>query len=161
MSRRRSSYSRAAARRRREATLRRKRWQRISTLVVLLLAAVAIFLAVATYRPTASAPDGLLPRDVPVAQAYELYQQGVFLLDVRTPSEWQAGHVPGAVLVPLDELPARLGELPRGEPILVICRSGNRSQAGRDILLQAGFENVGSVDGGISAWMGQGYPIEP
>jgi rhodanese-related sulfurtransferase len=74
------------------------------------------------------------------AEAYDLYQQDVFLLDVRTQEEWDSQHVPGATLIPLDQLESRLDELPQDQEIVVMCRSGNRSQTGQDILLNAGFE---------------------
>jgi rhodanese-related sulfurtransferase len=83
------------------------------------------------------------------------------VLDVRTQQEWDDFHIPGTTLIPLDQLESRVSELPADEEIVVICRSGNRSQVGRDILLQAGFESVTSVDGGVTAWQSRGYPIEP
>lgn len=98
---------------------------------------------------------------VSVEQAYQMYQSGAFVLDVRTPEEWDEYHVPNTTLIPLDQLPARLGEVPRDRPIVVVCRSGNRSQEGRDILLNAGFEGVVSMSGGLSEWRASGYPVEP
>lgn len=102
-----------------------------------------------------------LPDEISVQQAYELYEDGAFVLDVRTQEEWDDFHAPNTVLIPLDQLPNRVDELPKDEAILVVCRSGNRSQAGRDILRQAGFENVASVNGGLTDWRASGYPIEP
>ncbi len=93
-----------------------------------------------------------------VQDAVELRDQGAFILDVRQPEEWNELHVPGATLIPLDQLPQRVNEVPKDKEIVVICRSGNRSQAGRDILLQAGYEKVTSVSGGILAWRNAGYP---
>ena len=60
-------------------------------------------------------------------------------MDVRTQEEWNEFHAPNTTLIPLDELASRVNELPKDQPIVVVCRSGNRSQTGRDILLQAGF----------------------
>lgn len=101
-----------------------------------------------------------LPAEITVQEAYQHYQTGeYFLLDVRTPQEWNEVHVPGAVLIPLDELPQRLDEVPRNRPVMVICRSGNRSAVGRDILKEAGFAQVTSIAGGIRAWMAAGYPV--
>jgi len=101
-----------------------------------------------------------LPAEISADQAYQKYQQGAFLLDVRTVEEWNEYHVPNTTLIPLDQLPARLNELPRDREIVVICRSGNRSQQGRDILLQAGFSQVTSMAGGLKQWSALGYPIE-
>ncbi len=98
-----------------------------------------------------------LPAEVSVKQAAELRDQGVFVLDVREPDEWAQAHIPGATLIPLGELQARVNELPKDQPVLVYCRSGNRSATGRDILKAAGFENVTSMAGGINAWKAAGY----
>ena len=100
-----------------------------------------------------------LAREVSVDEAYQLYQEGVFVLDVRTQEEWDEYHAPNTTLIPLDQLPARLSELPKDQEIVVVCRSGNRSQQGRDILLQAGFTAT-SMSGGLKEWYAKGYPVE-
>jgi len=86
------------------------------------------------------------------------------LLDVREPDEFWGplGHLPGAVLVPLGELPQRLAELDthRARPVVTICRSGNRSVAAAAILLDAGFQEVASMAGGTEAWQLKGYPVD-
>ena len=99
-------------------------------------------------------------REVSVAGAYELYQEGIYTLDVRTVEEYEAGHIPGSVLIPLDELARRSGELPVGEPILIYCRSGNRSLDALNMLAGAGFMNLSSMDGGFNDWVAAGYPLE-
>lgn len=120
---------------------------------IALLAGTAILLT--NTPPVASRA---LPLEISVAQAAQLREQGAFVLDVRQPEEWNELHVPGATLIPLDQLPQRVSEVPKDKEIVVICRSGNRSQAGRDILLQAGYEKVTSVSGGMIAWRNAGYP---
>jgi rhodanese-related sulfurtransferase len=102
-----------------------------------------------------------LARDVSVSDAYRLYQNGAFVLDVRTLEEWNEFHAPNTTLIPLDQLPARINEVPRDRQIVVVCRSGNRSQQGRDILLNAGFEQVTSMTGGLNEWRASGYPVGP
>lgn len=99
-------------------------------------------------------------RVVDVREAYQLHQQDVYTLDVRTPEEFQDGHIPGAASIPLEELAFRTGELPEGEPILIYCRSGNRSQQALDLLESVGFQGLTSLDGGINEWAGAGYPLE-
>lgn len=100
-------------------------------------------------------------KNISVEQAEGFYTSGkVFFLDVREVEEWNQLHIPGATLIPLGELPERLEELPKDQPIVVYCRSGNRSQTGRDILLNAGFSDVTSMDGGINDWYQNGYPVE-
>ncbi len=92
--------------------------------------------------------------------AYQLYQDDVFVLDVRTAEEYQESHLPGATLIPLDQLGARYGELPQNETILVYCRSGNRSLEAVYLLENAGFNRVHSLDRGIKNWIQHGYEVE-
>jgi len=98
------------------------------------------------------------PKVIGVDEAYELYQNGTFFLDVRTQKEWDDYHAPNSVLIPLDQLQDRLDELPDGQLIVVICHSGNRSEMGRDLLLDAGFTQVTSMEGGLIEWIASGYP---
>ena len=76
------------------------------------------------------------------------------LIDVRQPGEYGQGHIPGAALVPLGDLYEREREFDRSRPTVLYCRSGNRSRAAASILLDAGFTNVFSMEGGIQAWRG-------
>ena len=122
--------------------------------IILIVAAVLAFTAKA---PTDTAA---LPAEISVQEAYSTYLEGTFILDVRTQEEWNDGHIPGATLIPLDQLESRMDELPRGQAVVVLCRSGNRSAVGRDILLGAGFESVTSVAGGFNQWTANDYPIE-
>jgi rhodanese-related sulfurtransferase/rubrerythrin len=83
------------------------------------------------------------------------------LLDVRRPAEYQGGHLPGARLIPLDELPDRLGELDPGTVIVTYCASGMRSRSAAAFLLNSDFREVYSMEGGMKAWHGlvaQGVP---
>lgn len=127
----------------------------IWAILIVVLAAIGVAVVLTSNPP---ATTSSLPLEISVAQAAQMREQGAFVLDVRQPEEWNELHVPGATLIPLDQLPNRVSEVPKDQEILVICRSGNRSQAGRDILLQAGFEKVTSVSGGIIAWRNAGYP---
>lgn len=81
------------------------------------------------------------------------------MLDVREPFEWEAVRIPGATLIPLGQLAQRVNEVPRDRPVVVICRSGNRSQEGRDILRRAGFTQVTSMRGGLRQWAAAGFPV--
>lgn len=82
----------------------------------------------------------------------------VQLLDVREPEEWQAGHIEGAVHIPLGELNARVGEIARDRRVVCVCRVGSRSQAVADALNRAGFE-AENLDGGMVAWESAGLPF--
>jgi rhodanese-related sulfurtransferase len=83
-----------------------------------------------------------------------------YLLDVREPWEYLAGHVPGAQLIPLGELEQRVSEVPRNREVLAICHSGQRSLAAAGYLQQLGYAAVSNVDGGTAAWIEHGYPTE-
>ncbi len=85
---------------------------------------------------------------------------GVFLIDVREPDEYAAGHIPGITLIPMGEVAARLAELPRDKEIIITCRTGNRSGQVADLLREQGFTNVHNMSGGIVAWEEAGYPVE-
>jgi rhodanese-related sulfurtransferase len=98
------------------------------------------------------------PREVSVEEAVAKRDAGAFILDVREPDEWNQFHVPGSTLIPLGELASRVNELPQDQEIVVVCRSGNRSAKGRDILLSAGFTQVTSMAGGLTQWQAAGYP---
>lgn len=74
------------------------------------------------------------------ADPHQLVSAGATLLDVRTPGEYEAAHLEGALLVPVDELEDRLAEIPRDAPVVVYCRSGNRSARASDVLREAGYE---------------------
>jgi rhodanese-related sulfurtransferase len=87
----------------------------------------------------------ILREDMPICH-WDAVDDG-FLLDVREPAELKVECVPGAVNIPLSELRARLGELPRDRPIFVVCRSGQRAFYATRILAQNGFE-VRTVAGG-------------
>jgi rhodanese-related sulfurtransferase len=123
------------------------------------IALIVIVVASALIMNQQTATTSTLPAQISVDEAHELYNEGAFLLDVRTQEEWDEYHAPGTTLIPLDELPDRLAEVPADQTIVVVCRSGNRSQQGRDILLDAGFEQVTSMADGLKSWRTQGYPI--
>lgn len=122
---------------------------------------MVLFIAFVAYLIASSGggSTGALAREVSVDEAYAMYQSGVFVLDVRTQEEWDEYHAPNATLIPLEQLQAHINEVPKGREILVVCRSGNRSQEGRDILLAAGY-NATSMTGGLKEWYAKGYPIE-
>lgn len=83
---------------------------------------------------------------------------GEVVLDVRQPEEYVTGHVPGARLVPLDEVVGRVNELPRHGRVYVVCASGSRSSVAADWLSSVGFDAV-TVAGGTTAWRRAGYPL--
>jgi glyoxylase-like metal-dependent hydrolase (beta-lactamase superfamily II)/rhodanese-related sulfurtransferase len=83
-----------------------------------------------------------------------------FVLDVREPSEYVAGHVPGAVSIPQADLALRLPEVPRDRDVLVVCEGGTRSLRAARFLKQRDYQRVINLAGGTSAWRRAGYPTE-
>jgi rhodanese-related sulfurtransferase len=80
------------------------------------------------------------------------------ILDVREDYEWQAGHIEGALHVPLDQLPNRLDELDPDEDLHVICRTGGRSFRATNWLVENGYSAV-NVAGGMGAWLDADLPM--
>jgi rhodanese-related sulfurtransferase len=83
---------------------------------------------------------------------------GTQIFDVRRPDEYTSGHVPGAVLVPLDEVADRLDEFPRVGDLVVICRSGARSLKACEILAEHGIAAT-NIAGGTLAWIDRGGDV--
>jgi rhodanese-related sulfurtransferase len=99
--------------------------------------------------------------DVPTIgpeEAARRVEEGALLLDVREPDEWQAGHAPEAVHVPLAALAARVGELEKDRPIVTVCRSGGRSERAAVALRQRGYDAT-NMGGGMQAWSASGFPV--
>lgn len=97
---------------------------------------------------------------ISVKEAKEQIESGAFVLDVRQAPEFigELGHIKGAKLIPLNELPNHLEELQNKENIIVVCRSGARSLYGASMLAQAGIASS-SMDGGMISWNQEGYPV--
>ncbi len=98
----------------------------------------------------------MFPPSVPSVPATQVPADAV-LVDVREQDEWDAGHVEGALHIPLADLPARLDDLPDGE-VVVVCRSGGRSARAVAWLSQNGYDAV-NLDGGMGAWAEAGRPM--
>jgi len=99
--------------------------------------------------------SNVLNGDVKTAYWYEAMNADIsrtFLLDVREPSEYQKGHIPNAVNIPLDQIRSRLKEIPRDKEIIVNCQVGLRSYIGARIMMQNGFDNVRNLSGGYKTY---------
>lgn len=97
--------------------------------------------------------------DVTVDDLELARKAGATVLDVRERDEYVEGHVPGAQLLPLGVLPVRVQDLPRDQPVFVICQSGGRSTQAAQLLDRAGID-VRNVAGGTDAWISSGRPVE-
>jgi molybdopterin/thiamine biosynthesis adenylyltransferase/rhodanese-related sulfurtransferase len=100
--------------------------------------------------------------DVSRARALLAEQDPPLLVDVRRQNEWDAGRIPGALHVPLDELAERVEDAApdRERPVLLYCATGNRSLRGARAMVELGYADVASVAGGIEDWRENGYPVE-
>jgi rhodanese-related sulfurtransferase len=82
------------------------------------------------------------------------------VLDVRTPGEYVAGHVPGAVNIPHDQVAARLAEVPKDKDVVAYCRSGRRTGLALDVLAANGYTRLGHLEGDMLAWQEKQRPLE-
>lgn len=82
------------------------------------------------------------------------------LVDVRQLHEWAAGRIPGAIHIPLNDLPHRLDEIPDDKPVVVVCAAGVRSVTGSKFLLQSGYMEVYNLSDGTQGWIKKGLPVE-
>jgi phage shock protein E len=87
-------------------------------------------------------------------------REDVVVFDVREQWEYDEGHIPGVTLIPMNEVPNRLAEIPTDKTVIVTCRSGNRSSQITNYLLANGYTNVHNMAGGILAWQEAGYQVE-
>jgi phage shock protein E len=134
----------------------------IASLLVLLLAAcggASVDAPVADQAPAVEVTN--LADDVDVHTVASVKDQpDVYLIDVREQWEYDEGHIPGVTLIPMNEVPNRLTEIPTDKEVIVTCRSGNRSGQITDYLRQQGFDNVHNMSGGIVEWEAAGYPVD-
>lgn len=96
--------------------------------------------------------------DIAAAEAEKLLSgpNQAVVIDVRTQSEYLAGHIPGSKLIPVDEIETRFNEVPReANPILVVCQGGGRSAAACEILSEKGYVNLVNIFDGMGSWPGK------
>ena len=86
------------------------------------------------------------------AEVLTISERDFVLVDVREPYEYEAGHLPGSLHIPLGNLPARVGEIPADSTAVFVCRAGGRSAAACAIAARAGVAEVVNLEGGLTAW---------
>jgi SulP family sulfate permease len=96
-----------------------------------------------------------------VAEEFQQLAQdpNALLFDIREPTEFERGHIPGARLMPLRTVLDRGPDLPKDRPLLLACRSGRRTQRAMHMLQTMGFDDVYGLRGGILAWQAEGFPV--
>lgn len=139
--------------------------KKILFLMILSLALIPALVACGgaeTGAPAAAEIDlSSLAPSIDVDTAYALHDNpNVYMLDVREPDEYAAGHIPGITLIPTGEVASRLNEIPTDKEVIVTCRTGNRSAQVVDLLREMGYTNVHNMEGGIVAWEEAGFPVE-
>nr|WP_246210659.1 rhodanese-like domain-containing protein [Nocardioides piscis] len=110
-------------------------------------------------RQATAAQESAAAGEVALDDFAAAHAGGAFVLDVREEHEFTAGHVPGAVHVAMNDLPARVGELPTDQPVFVICAVGGRSRQVVDFLTQQGVTAL-NVSDGTQGWADRGWPLE-
>lgn len=130
-----------------------KRRSRRQALARLLLGAAAI----GTVFPARASGDAVSLE----AARVEAEAGRALLIDIREPQEHAGGVAPGAKLLPMRQLPARLSEIPTAtdRPVLLICNTQNRSRATLKALRERGYSHVRYVEGGMAEWMRRGWPM--
>ncbi len=108
-------------------------------------------------------PEGY--ENASITHAYQHWSQGkntqipFVFVDVRTPKEYKAGHIPGAINIPVSDIAMRMNELPKNKQLYVYCRSGVRAAKASALLAKAGF-HVENLPDSMNGWKSAGYPIE-
>jgi rhodanese-related sulfurtransferase len=101
--------------------------------------------------------EGVMPQQIPTVSVREVPEDAV-VLDVREDDEWVHGHIEGATHIPMGDVPARLDQVPDGDPLYVICRSGGRSARVAAWLNANGYDAV-NVGDGMGHWEAAGRPM--
>ena len=123
-----------------------------------------IFYAEPVRRSSSSENEGISDiidiMPISVEEVYDIInnEENYYIIDVRTEQEYYEGFIEGAVLIPVQELENMLEKLPQDKPIIIYCRSGNRSRKAAEILVRNGFKMVYDM-GGINKWIDKGYPV--
>jgi phage shock protein E len=127
----------------------------------LLALGTVMWLAAALAEPPAATPVASIGAAELLARQ-AAHDSALVVLDVRTPAEFAAGHVPGAINVPHDQVEARLAELAslRDKDVVVYCGSGRRAALALEVLGRHGYAKLKHLDGDMQGWVAAGRPVE-
>jgi phage shock protein E len=123
-----------------------------------LFSLIAILFSIVIAACTPSANVSNIAPDTYVSDFVSADQEHV-LIDVRTPQEFSTGYISGAINIPVDELASRISEIPEGMPVIVYCRSGNRSARAASILNSNNYNEIYDL-GGVIQWQQAGYTLQ-
>ena len=125
------------------------------------IAIVFLFLMVAPALAESEAPPeapSIAPSELSARRASGT---APVVIDVRTPEEYAAGHIPGALNIPFDQVAERISEVDAPHGVALYCMVGPRARKGETALLGAGYTPVLHLEGGLAAWQAAGLPVEP
>lgn len=126
--------------------------------IFLIIAGILMLGACGTTDTSNEHSGGKLYEDVTVGQAKKLIANDeVVVIDVRTQKEYDEGHIPNAMLIPLDEVDNVMEEMDKDASYLMVCRSGNRSSTASELLAKNGFQHIKNMAGGMNEWT---YEVE-
>lgn len=121
-----------------------------------------VFLSALLLAFTAAIAVAGTAKDITSTEAKALMDRSknVYLLDVRTADERRQGYIPGSVLIPIDSIEKRLGEIPKNRPVIVYCAVGSRSRAVSQALAGKGYAEVYNMKDGVFGWYRNGLPVQ-
>ena len=119
------------------------------TRLLLFLTVMSVFLL----SGCSDVPELLTPADTLDAQ-----NNGALIVDIRTAEDFKQFHIPKSINIPVLELSSSFDQMPLDQHIVLVCNLGRSSLEARDILLEAGYSSVSSMEGGVMAWYDAGYP---
>lgn len=130
------------------------------SLILIALFSLSVFVGCTSTNTAGTDIEAAIQSLAPQAYVSEWQtSQEHLLIDVRTPQEYNSGHIAGAINIPLQELSARQSEIPQDTPLVLYCRSGNRSSQAANLLEDAGYNQIYDL-GGTIQWTGAGYPLQ-
>ena len=118
---------------------------------------LALFFTAASFAESETAAPGIAASELSARRASGT---APVVIDVRTSEEYAAGHIPGALNIPFDQVAQRISEVEAPHGVALYCMVGPRARKGESALIAAGYTRVLHLDGGLAAWQAAGFPVE-